>query len=245
MPYLFLSPSTQDWNPYINVGNEEYWMNRIADAMEPYLQASGINVTRNNPRGTVQTSVRQSNMGTYDFHLALHSNASPGQSPGGARYSIVFYYPTSSEGLRMATIIADNFRRIYPLPEDVRVESSTTITELRRTRAPVAFFEIAFHDNPEDADFIVNNVDEIAANIAESVTEYFGLPFIVPAGERTGIVTLVSGSLNLRGAPERTAPIIRTIPNGAEIAVLGQFGNWYSAEYRGSYGWVNSDYISF
>ena len=30
MPFLFLSPSTQDFNPYVTTGNEQYWMNRIA-----------------------------------------------------------------------------------------------------------------------------------------------------------------------------------------------------------------------
>ena len=53
MPFLFLSPSTQEYNPYVTSGNEEYWMNRLADRMVPYLEASGINVTRNDPNGTV------------------------------------------------------------------------------------------------------------------------------------------------------------------------------------------------
>ena len=33
MPNIYLSPSTQEYNPYITgSGSEEYWMNRIADA---------------------------------------------------------------------------------------------------------------------------------------------------------------------------------------------------------------------
>lgn len=51
MPFLFLSPSTQEYNPYVTTGNEEYWMNRLADAMTPYLETSGINVSRNDPAG--------------------------------------------------------------------------------------------------------------------------------------------------------------------------------------------------
>ena len=35
MPFLFLSPSTQEYNPYITTGNEEYWMNELADRMMP------------------------------------------------------------------------------------------------------------------------------------------------------------------------------------------------------------------
>ena len=49
MPFLFLSPSTQEFNPYITEGNEELWMNRLADQMEPYLHASGVNTVRNDP----------------------------------------------------------------------------------------------------------------------------------------------------------------------------------------------------
>lgn len=56
MPFLFLSPSTQEFNPYVTEGNEEYWMNQLADRMEPYLYTSGINVTRNNPAGTAATA---------------------------------------------------------------------------------------------------------------------------------------------------------------------------------------------
>ena len=85
MPFLFLSPSTQDFNPYVTTGNEQYWMNRIADEMEPYLRASGVNFTRNNPAGSAAQSIRDSNAGQYDFHLALHSNAMPEASAGTAR----------------------------------------------------------------------------------------------------------------------------------------------------------------
>ena len=82
MASLFLSPSTQEYNPYVTTGNEEYWMNLLADELVPYLEASGVNVTRNDPAGTVGASVRASNAGDYDFHLALHSNASPAATAG-------------------------------------------------------------------------------------------------------------------------------------------------------------------
>ena len=49
MPNIFLSPSTQEYNEYITGGNEEYYTNLIADAMEPYLRASGSTFTRNDP----------------------------------------------------------------------------------------------------------------------------------------------------------------------------------------------------
>ena len=57
MPTIYLSPSTQEFNPYVNGGNEEYYMNLIADAMEPYLVASGIQFVRNTPDMTAASSI--------------------------------------------------------------------------------------------------------------------------------------------------------------------------------------------
>ena len=47
MPSIFLSPSTQEGNLYVTGNSEEYWMNRLADAMEPYLRSNGIRFRRN------------------------------------------------------------------------------------------------------------------------------------------------------------------------------------------------------
>ena len=59
MPIIYLSPSTQDWNPYVTgSGSEEYWMNRIADAMEPYLRANGIRYRRNDPDTSAAAAIR-------------------------------------------------------------------------------------------------------------------------------------------------------------------------------------------
>ena len=75
MPIIYLSPSTQEKNFYVNGGTEEEWMNKLADALEPYLTASGIRFTRNTPEMSASTSIQASNQGRYDLHLALHSNA--------------------------------------------------------------------------------------------------------------------------------------------------------------------------
>ena len=55
MPKVFLSPSTQEFNQYATEGNEELYMNRIADRMEPYLRASGIQYVKSHGRGEVKS----------------------------------------------------------------------------------------------------------------------------------------------------------------------------------------------
>ncbi len=179
-PSVFLSPSVQDFNIYVTGGSEEYWMNQVADAMIPYLQASNIRFGRNNPDGTLSEAIAASNAGGYDFHLALHSNASPPATPGAFRGPNVYYYAYSDNGRRMADLIAANFMTIYPDPSLVITVPNTTLAELRQTTAPSNLVEIAYHDNWEDANWIINNIDPIARALALSLTEYFGIPFVEP-----------------------------------------------------------------
>ncbi|MDR0890070.1 MAG: N-acetylmuramoyl-L-alanine amidase [Oscillospiraceae bacterium] len=243
MPFLFLSPSTQQYNPYVTSGNEEYWMNRLADYMTPYLEFSGINVRRNDPDSTVGAAVRASNAYGSDFHLALHSNALPQSDMGRVRGIDVYYYPTSAGGKRMAEIIANNLKDIYPLPARVRALSSTKLYEIRSTSAPSVLLELGYHDNEEDALWVENNLDAIARTLSLSITEYFGLPLLSPHPVRSGTVTMEFGNLNLRDAPSATAGILLRIPNGATVTILNTYNGWYVVEFDGVFGWASNQYI--
>lgn len=245
MPSIFLSPSTQEGNLYVTGNSEEYWMNRLADAMEPYLTASGIQFTRNSPTGSASQSIRQSNAGNYDLHLALHSNGAPESIYGQVQGSDIYYYPSSVEGKRAANLIADALKTIYPDPNLVRALGTTAIGEVRQTKAPSVFIELAYHDNLEDANWITSNLDLIARTIVLALTEYFGIPFREPGANfpRKGIVRLTSGTLNLRESPSLDGKVIASIPNGATINVLGDNREWYAVEYQGSDGYVSKVYV--
>lgn len=178
MPTLFLSPSTQEFNPYIDGGNEEYYMNLIADAMEPYLYASGIDFVRNNPTENVRQVIQQSNNGNYDLHLAIHSNASPDNLTGQQTGADIYYYPTSVNGKKFAEILAENYKTIYPRTVDVI--PTTSLGEVRQTKAPAVLIEVGYHDNRQDAQWIRDNIGNIARVLAKSVAQYFGVPFVEP-----------------------------------------------------------------
>lgn len=180
MPRIYLSPSTQEFNPYVIGGSEEYYMNLVADAMIPYLDASGIEYVRNTPQMTARTSIIASNAGDYDAHIALHSNAAPESLAGQLQGPDVYYFPTSERGRRLADIIANGLMDIYPDPNLVDVRPTTTLGEVARTRAPAVLIEFAYHDNEEDALWIADNIDQIARNTVLSLTRYFGIPFVEP-----------------------------------------------------------------
>lgn len=243
MPTIYLSPSTQQANLYVTGGSEEYWMNLLADELEPWLTSSGIKFVRNTPQMTAASSIAASNAGNYDFHLALHSNAAPEGKYGTARGIIAFYSPNSINGRRGATLIADNLRSIYPLPSNVRAETTTNLGEVTRTRAPAVLVEIGYHDNVNDANWITSNLENIAEKLALSMTEYFGIPLIPPQAQQTGKVVTSSGGLNIRSYPSTKGGIITSVPNGSVLTVLGQWKNWYTVNYSGTVGYASADFI--
>lgn len=177
MPKIYLSPSLQEYNPFIDGGSEEEFMNLIADAMEPYLTVNGIEFARNTPEMTLGEAIADSNGKAVDLHLAIHSNAAPPSIAGSRRGPVVYYYSTSPYGKEMAERIAEELRQIYPDPQKVQVLPTTTLRELRRTDAPSALVEVAYHDQPEDAAWIKGNIQPIARALSKAVAAYFGIPF--------------------------------------------------------------------
>lgn len=244
MPIIYLSPSTQENNLYVNGGTEEEWMNKLADALVPYLTASGIRYVRNTPDMTAASSIRASNQGDFDLHLALHSNAAPEGLYGQKRGILVFYYPGSTQGRQAAELIADGLKSIYPIPNDVRAEPTTSIGEIRLVRAPSVFIELGYHDNPDDAAWIKNNLDAAARSIALSLTEYFGLPFLTPTSPKNAVVDVNWGNLNIRDRPSTSSYVVTQAPNGARLTVLNQYQGWYVVRYQGIVGWAYGDFIT-
>lgn len=244
MPSIYLSPSTQDKNMYVDgSGSEEYYMNLIADALVPYLVSNGIRYERNTPDMTAGSSVAASNAGNFDVHLALHSNAAAGERSGLVQGSDVFYYPNSREGKRLADIVAENLKVIYPNPNLVKTVATTRLGEVRNTKAPSVLIEFAFHDNPEDAAWIEDNIDLIARNVALSLTEYFGIPLAEPQNPVPGTVAVRFGNLNIREKPSVLSKSIGKLQNGDPVTVLGQTGDWYVISAGDTTGYVKGNFI--
>jgi N-acetylmuramoyl-L-alanine amidase len=243
MPIIYLSPSTQEYNPYVGGGNEEYYMNLIADAMIPYLQANGIQYVRNTPDMTAAQNIAQSNAGNFDLHLALHSNATADAS-GMTRGTDVYYYPYSARSQRFADLVAANMKLIYPIPELVRTVPTTTLGEVARTRAPAVLVEIAYHDNPEDAEWIRSNIGPIAEALSRALAEYFGIPFAQPLVPAQGTVRTQGGTLNVRSLPDPASSVIMSLQNGSKVTVIGEINDWYVISLgAGDIGYVNKNFI--
>ncbi len=240
---IYLSPSAQEFNQYNGGGNEELYMNMVADSVEKYLNQEGICFYRNSPQMTVSETVNSSNSGDYILHLAIHSNAAGEGSSGEITGSEVYYYPTSAKGSMLAEITANNIRSIYPSPEKVSTKTSTSFAELRRTKAPSILVEIAYHDNADDANWIRENIDEIGRVLALSVKEFIDEVCNCPEGNIGEVITL-GGNLNIRVMPNINSEIIGKLENGAKVEILGCEGKWYKINVNNNEGYVFKHYVS-
>ena len=244
MPKIFLSPSTQEWNQYVTGGNEEEYMNLLADRMEPYLRSSGITYVRNDPSRNVVGAISDSNAGNFDVHLALHSNAAPERLAGKLRGIDIYFSPSSYDSERLATIIANNLKSIYPLPDKTRAVPTTSLGEVTQTRAVAVLCELGYHDNVEDVTWLKNNLEAIAATLVQSLCDYFRIPFVKAGPVFNGIVAAGGSNLNIRDYPSTGGQIIGSIPDGARLTIYGDVGNgWYVVHYNGVTGYASSQFI--
>lgn len=172
---VYLSPSTQEFNKYFSGGNEEFYMNLLADIVEEKLENSGIDVIRNDPNEPLASAIEQSNNSNVDLHIALHSNAAPIEFAGQFEGSDIYYYPGSTSAKRFAEILANNMKSIYHNPGLVTPRETSELGELQFTKAPAVLFEVAYHDNPYDEMWILENLNNIGDVVAKSIFEYFGI----------------------------------------------------------------------
>ncbi len=244
MPLVFLNPSMQQKNEYLGGGDEQYYMNRIVDEMEPYLRTNGIQFVRCRPGASLGQAIRESNAGYYDLHLTLHSNVSPENLAGRLMGADIFYFTYGARGKRAAEIIAENYKKIYPDPILVKAVPTNRMAEVTKTNAPAALVETAYHDNSSDVEWLKNSIDTIAVNLVESLTLYFNIPFISkPMLALHGKVDKDGGSLGIHTQPDVNSSVITQVPNGSPVAILGLWHNWYVLDYKGNVGYVNSMHI--
>ena len=183
-------------------------------------------------------------MSYYDVHLALHTNAAPEQLAGKLRGIDVYFAPNRDDSERLANIMANNLRYIYPLPDKVRALPTSTLGEVLRTRAVSVLAELGYHDNYADEAWLKNNLESIARNIVTSLCDYFGIPFVPAGAVRTGTVTTDGSNLNIRSYPDLSGKIIGSMPDGAAVTINGETNGWYVVSYNGTIGYSSSRFIT-
>lgn len=198
---IYLSPSTQEKNIGAGVyGSEEYRANQIADVTEKELIRHGIKVYRNNPEMTLAQVVADSNKKAADIHFAIHTNADSGI----ARGCEIFCHEkgTNSEGEKLANAVYLQLAPITPTADRGVKQGKNfygtgkNMYELYKTKMPASLVEVAFHDNLEDAQWIISNIELIGTTIAKGILDYFNILYIPLHIDPNVFYRVISGSYN-------------------------------------------------
>ena len=176
---FYLSPSNQ----YLNYGNSDAGyttemeiMNKIADVVQQNLTEKGVIVYRNVPSAGINAWNAESNYVKADFHLAIHSNASGTRLARGIE---IYVDKETSKALSIASVIYENLWQIYdgndnPLYDRGIKYARGSLGEVNEDFLPCgSLIEVAYHDQYDDALWIMQNIENIGNNIANSIYSYY------------------------------------------------------------------------
>lgn len=188
MVSVYLSPSTQEANiGKGDYGSEEKRMNEITDYLEDMLIKHNITVYRNKPTMKYYQCTAESNNLKPDIHVAIHSDAGGGKG-------CTAYTSGSAGGRKLANFLYQEVSSISP-SEDRGVRLTKDLNEVVKTDAVACLIEVSYHDNFDEAAWILKNIKAIALALAKGILAYFG---IAPNIELpTGVVyRVVTGSFS-------------------------------------------------
>lgn len=177
---IYFSPSDQTGNRYATGNtNEAAECRKIALAAVKAAERCGFEAktnTTDNSDDAMVNRVSESNAWGADLHVTIHTNAFNGYVKG----TRMFCYAYGGDGHKACQFILNTLAPITPGESD-NITEYAGLYEVRAAYAPTAYIEVAFHDNAEEAEFIIANTEEIAEAIVRGVCNYFGVKYVAPA----------------------------------------------------------------
>lgn len=176
---VYLSPSNQ-WNNYgvkkTGYTSEKNEMNDLTNYIEKYLKEAGVKVYRNKSiLNGINTWLAESNSVKSDFHFAIHSNGSVNHDTHGIE---IYVDKPTSQCLSIASNIYKNLYSIYPYKSDdanrgVKYANGSLGEANDNFIKCGSLIEVAYHDDYNDAEWIMQNKDTIGKNIAQSIIDFY------------------------------------------------------------------------
>lgn len=174
---VFVSPSNQ----FGNVGsentkfkNEMVEMNDIASYLIERLTANGVKVYRNNPGQSIDEYIQTSK----DLNPTLYLSLQSGSSAAHDQYGITSWLDMrESEGWGLMKEIHQNLLGIYPNKDkkdyDHGINNANGSSKELASNKMALMIQVGYHDNDDDANWIMNNKKDIGYNLADSILRYY------------------------------------------------------------------------
>lgn len=175
MTKIYISPSAQPENKYAYGNtNEQVQCNKIALAAVKALKRCGFEA-KTNTNSDMYGRVKESNEWKADAHVPIHTNALNGKVQG----TRLFCLDNKGSGYKICQAVMKTLAPITPGTSD----SITTADfyEIIYANAPTAYVEVAFHDNVEEAKWIVEHTEDIAEAITKGLCNHYGVKYVAPS----------------------------------------------------------------
>ena len=178
MAKIYISPSSQPANTYAYGNtNEQEQCRKIAAALEQELARCGFN-SKAGMSGTMYSRVYESNEFGADLHLPIHTNACDGKVAG----LRIFVYKKGGEAERIAKAIDAELAPITPGTSD-GISAQPQLYEVKNSKGLCVYIEVGFHDNKEEAKWIIEHTQEIAVAIAKGLCNHYGVKYVETVAE--------------------------------------------------------------
>ena len=182
MKKIYLSPSSQPANKYaVGNTNEQEQCRKIAAKCGEALKRCGFDV-RVGLSGSMYTRVEESNAWGANAHIPIHTNAFDGKVAGFRG----MYFKTTSEGYKLVAAIEDAVAPITPGKSD-GLSAQPGLYEVNNSKAPCAYLELGFHDNKEEAQYIIDHTEDLAEAICKGICNHYGEKYVAPKVNTEGV----------------------------------------------------------
>lgn len=177
---IYISPSSQPANTYaVGNTNEQEQCRKIGAALEKVLDQYGFSAYVG-LSGTMQTRTADSNKIGVDLHLPIHTNGFDG-TVAGLR---IMVNKKGGEDEQIANAIMKTLAPITPGTSD-GVSEYPDLYEIKYSNAPCVYIEVGFHDNPEEAQWIIDHTQDIAEAICKGLCNHYGVKYGASGAEST------------------------------------------------------------
>lgn len=174
---IYISPSSQPDNAYaVGNTNEQEQCRKIAAALKTELDRCGF-WSYAGLSGNMYTRAAESDKFGVDLHLPIHTNAFDGKVAG----LRIMVSAMGGESEAIAKAIDKYLAPVTPGESD-GISAQPQLYEIRATDAICVYLEIGFHDNNEEARWIIDNTELIAEMIARGLCEYYDVGYIPASG---------------------------------------------------------------
>lgn len=170
---IYISPSSQPANTYaVGNTNEQEQCRKIGADLEVELDRCGFNA-KVGLSGTMYTRTDESNSFGADLHLPIHTNGFDGKVAG----LRIMVSKMGGEAEKIAKAIMATLAPITPGTSD-GVGAYPSLYEIKSTNAICVYIEVGFHDNPEEAKWIIEHTKDIAVAIAKGLCNHYGVKYV-------------------------------------------------------------------